>query len=138
MKTEIDTLAKEVRQIRAQVARPKYSPEFIARVVKLAEKNDIKNLADQIGIGRDTLRRWRSQSMEKSKSKLAEEQPIFSPVVTQQLLETPRAKTPESSQMIRVDFSYRDGRRMVLEIPASTTSCQDLLGSLRQEFFGGC
>ena len=138
MKTEIEILADEVRQIRAKAQRPRYSPEFIARVLKQIEKNDIRKLADRIGIGKDTLRRWQSQSLDMPKSKSGGEQPTFSPVLTETLPKIPREKSAESAQMIRVDFSYRDGRRMVLEIPATTTSCQDLLASLRQEFFGGC
>lgn len=138
MKKEIEAIANEVRQIRKGSKRPKYSPELIAKVVNLLEKTDLGGLADNIGIRKETLRRWRRQSTNSPSPKVSNEQLIFSPIVPQSLTSEPKEKAVSSNQMIRVDFSYRDGRRMVLEIPASQTSCQDLLGSLRQEFFGGC
>ena len=140
-------MANEVRQIREKSVRPKYGPKFIARVVKLMATNDIGILATRIGVGRDTLQRWQSQAPNRTRDKAAASKrdkaaasklPTFSPVLPQRLPETTSSGASEAEQMIRLDFSYRDGRRMVLELPATKACCQDLLGSLRQDFFRGC
>ena len=138
MKAELEKLASEVRQIREKSMRPRYAPELIARTVKLMENYELKVLAASTGIGKETLRRWQIQSSNMAGSKAPCEQLTFSPVLPEPLGEIPANNTPDSAQVIRLDFSYRDGRRMVLEMPATKTNSQDLLSSLSQEFFRGC
>ena len=137
MKEEMEILANEVRQLREKAIRPRYSPELIARVIKLMGKHEIGVLAARIGIGKETLRRWQKNSQNKTRTKPVCGQLTFSPVVPERPLENRADKISNSEQMIRLDFSYRDGRRLVLELPATNASCQDLLASLRQEFFRG-
>lgn len=140
MKTEIEALAGEVRQIQKKSKRPKYTAEFIDRVVKLmgSGRIDFSYLASSLGIGRDTLRRWHRQSLEGAKAKSAPQRLTFSPVLAEGLPSKVARQAAGAEQMIRLDFSHRDGRRMVLELPATKVCCGDLLGSLRQDFFGGC
>jgi hypothetical protein len=138
MKAEIEDLASEVQRIREKCRRPKYPPELVARALGLMEKNDVGELAMRIGVGKDTLQRWQKQSAKMLKPKAAAGQLTFSPVLPEKLPEKSTDKIADAEQLIRLDFSYRDGRRMVLELPATKASCQDLLGSLRQEFFRGC
>lgn len=139
MRVEIEELANEVRILKSQSVQPRFSKLFKERVGKLLNHLPPCELAKDLGLARSTLHRWQQEqkSIPQSSNTYGSESPntkyTFSPVVVTQ----PQTDNVDDKKSIHLDMTYRDGRRLVIDLPATNVNAQELISTLKQEFFKG-
>lgn len=139
MEIDVEGFVAEVRSIKENCVRPKYPASLKSKAVELLKLIDLPELADMCGLDRNTLKRW-AAAAGSNQTPLHSASPAmrFAPVVKEESLDSAE-KVAESGAGIRLDVTYRDGRRMLIELPATASNATELLATLRRDFFrGGC
>lgn len=140
MKVDLESLVAEAKAFKEKSIRPKYPKEFRSRVLVCLQQMSPAEVSAILRLDKSTLERWNADANRKNSEvkKNADDSLTFSPVVPQSTAPRVVQEHAENQKDIRLDITYRDGRRMVIELPSSQSATAEVLASLKQEFFRGC